>query len=86
MVLTSLTLFSDNGRSNIVDLVKDKAKYHSLKKAKKETLIKEFNQVKASASQRPPTITARSRAAECARSFQFVKEEVHILHTTFTYY
>ncbi|KAG2032716.1 hypothetical protein BDR03DRAFT_835929, partial [Suillus americanus] len=68
-----------NGRSNIVDLVKDKAEYHSLKKAEKETLIKEFNQVKASASQRPPTITARSRAAECARSFQFVKEELDAL-------
>ncbi|KAG2352377.1 hypothetical protein BDR07DRAFT_1498432 [Suillus spraguei] len=70
---------ADNGRSNIVDLVKDKAKYHSLKKAEKETLIKEFDQVKASASQRPPTITARSRAAECARSFQFVKEELDAL-------
>jgi hypothetical protein len=86
MVFTSLTLFSDNGWSYIVDLMKDKAEYHSLKKAKKETLIKEFDQVKASASQHPPTITARSHAAECARSFQFVKEEVHILHATFTYY
>ncbi|KAG1843761.1 hypothetical protein F4604DRAFT_1689370 [Suillus subluteus] len=70
---------ADNGRSNIVDLVKDKAEYHSLKKAEKETLIKEFDQVKASASQRPPTITAHSRAAECARSFQFVKEELDAL-------
>ncbi|KAG2159179.1 uncharacterized protein EDB93DRAFT_1245732 [Suillus bovinus] len=70
---------ANNERSNIVDLVKDKAEYHSLKKAEKETLIKEFNQVKASTSQCPPTITARSRAAECARSFQFVKEELDAL-------
>ncbi|KAG0691537.1 hypothetical protein DFH29DRAFT_1010831 [Suillus ampliporus] len=70
---------ADNGRSNIVDLVKDKAEYHTLKKAEKETLIKEFDQVKASASHCPPTTTTRSRATECARSFQFVKEELDTL-------
>ncbi|KAG2354911.1 hypothetical protein BDR07DRAFT_1493927 [Suillus spraguei] len=65
----------DNQWSNIVDLVKDKAEYHSLKKVEKEMLIKEFDLVKASASHHPPTITTRSHAAECAHIFQFVKEE-----------
>ncbi|KAG1762678.1 hypothetical protein EV702DRAFT_1226362 [Suillus placidus] len=45
----------------------------------KEQLIIDFDKVKKSSQDRPPNITAKSRAAECSRSFQFVREELEAL-------
>ncbi|KAG1727167.1 uncharacterized protein EDB91DRAFT_1086508 [Suillus paluster] len=50
------------------------------KSNQKEELIIEFDKVKKGAQDRPPNITARTHAAECARSFQFVREELKALN------
>ncbi|KAG1780202.1 hypothetical protein EV702DRAFT_1255566 [Suillus placidus] len=66
-------------KSNIADLVKEKTEYHRLTTEEKEQLIIDFDKVKKSSQDRPPNITAKSRAAECSRSFQFVREELEAL-------
>ncbi|KAG1848434.1 hypothetical protein F4604DRAFT_1593923 [Suillus subluteus] len=66
-------------KSNIADLVKETTEYHQLTAEQKTRLILDFDEVKKGARDRPPNITARSRATECARSFQYVKEEFEAL-------
>ncbi|KAG1719237.1 hypothetical protein EDB19DRAFT_1919195 [Suillus lakei] len=66
-------------RSNIADFVKETTEYHQLTAEQKTKLILDFDEVKKGARDRPPNITARSRATECARSFQYVKEEFEAL-------
>ncbi|KAG1721799.1 hypothetical protein EDB19DRAFT_1599101, partial [Suillus lakei] len=66
-------------RSNIADFVKETTEYHQLTAEQKTKLILDFDEVKKGARDRPPNITARSCATECARSFQYVKEEFEAL-------
>ncbi|KAG0704164.1 hypothetical protein DFH29DRAFT_873948 [Suillus ampliporus] len=68
-----------NEKSNVADLVQHTAEYHDLTDAEKAKLAAEFDVIKKGASSRPPNITARTRAAECSRSFQYVKEELEAL-------
>ncbi|KAG1764291.1 hypothetical protein EV702DRAFT_938745, partial [Suillus placidus] len=67
-------------KSNISELVKKASDYRELTDQQKEELISEFDKVKKGAQDRPPNITARTRAAEYARSFQFVREELEALN------
>ncbi|KAG1848704.1 hypothetical protein DFJ58DRAFT_729739 [Suillus subalutaceus] len=53
--------------------------YHCLTAEEKEQLIIDFDKVKKSSQDHPPNITAKSCAAECSRSFQFVREELKAL-------
>ncbi|KAG2739821.1 hypothetical protein P692DRAFT_201811305 [Suillus brevipes Sb2] len=71
---------STDKKSNVSELVKKASDYHELTDQQKEELIIEFDKVKKGAQDRPPNITARTRAAECARSFQFVREELEALN------
>ncbi|KAG2117738.1 hypothetical protein DEU56DRAFT_747916 [Suillus clintonianus] len=66
-------------KSNIADFVKETTEYHQLTAEKKTRLILDFDEVKKGARDRPPNITAHSHATECARSFQYVKEEFEAL-------
>ncbi|KAG1721781.1 uncharacterized protein EDB91DRAFT_1274880 [Suillus paluster] len=66
-------------KSNIADVVKEKTEYHRLTAEEKEQLIIDFDKVKKSSQDCPPNITAKSRAAECSRSFQLVREELEAL-------
>ncbi|KAG1798563.1 uncharacterized protein HD556DRAFT_1440268 [Suillus plorans] len=68
-----------NEKSNVADLVKHTAEYHDLTDEEKTKLVAEFDAIKKGASNRPPNITTRTRAAECSRSFQYVKEELEAL-------
>lgn len=63
-------------KSNIANLAKDETEYHQLTTEEKAQLIIDFDKVKKSSRDRPPNITARSRAAKCSRNFQLVREEV----------
>lgn len=80
IILTTLTRHGEgkdfNEKLNVADLVQHTAEYHDLTDADKAKLVAEFDAIKKGASSRPPNITARTRAAECGRSFQYVKEEV----------
>ncbi|KAG1787354.1 uncharacterized protein HD556DRAFT_1312814 [Suillus plorans] len=67
-------------KSNVSDLVKEASDYHELTDQQKKQLISEFDKVKKGAQDRPPNITAHTRAAECAHSFQFVREELEALN------
>ncbi|KAG2132731.1 uncharacterized protein EDB93DRAFT_1107808 [Suillus bovinus] len=66
-------------KSNIANLAKDETEYHQLTTEEKAQLIIDFDKVKKSSRDRPPNITTRSRAAECSRSFQLVREELEAL-------
>ncbi|KAG1736613.1 uncharacterized protein EDB91DRAFT_1055558, partial [Suillus paluster] len=68
-----------NDKSNVADLVQHTAEYRDLTDAEKAKLVAEFNALKKGASNRPPNITARTCAAECGRSFQYIKEELEAL-------
>ncbi|KAG1723102.1 hypothetical protein EDB19DRAFT_1834727 [Suillus lakei] len=66
-------------KSNIVDFVKEATEYHQLTAEQNKKLVLDFDEVKKGARDRPPNITACSCAAECARSFQYVREEFEAL-------
>ncbi|KIK37434.1 hypothetical protein CY34DRAFT_109091 [Suillus luteus UH-Slu-Lm8-n1] len=71
---------SANKKLNISELVKKASNYHELTDQQKEELVIEFYKVKKGPQDRPPNITARTRAPECAHSFQFVREELEALN------
>jgi hypothetical protein len=60
----------------MAEIINDRAEYNSLTKEEKEELVKEFDEVKKCATDRPPNITPRVKAIESAKSFQVIKEEV----------
>ncbi|KAG2337038.1 hypothetical protein BDR05DRAFT_952910 [Suillus weaverae] len=68
-----------NEKSNVADLVQHTAEYCDLTDAEKAKLVAEFDAIKKGAGNCPPNITARMCAAECGRSFQYVKEELKAL-------
>lgn len=76
-LLTTYILDKDiHEKSNIADFVKESTEYHQLTAEQKAKLILDFDKVKKAARDCPSNITAHSHAAECARSFQYVREEV----------
>ncbi|KAG1799392.1 uncharacterized protein HD556DRAFT_1439775 [Suillus plorans] len=66
-------------KSNIADFVKEATEYHQLTAEQRTKLILDFDEVKKGAQDCPLNITTHSRAAECARSFQYMKEELEAL-------
>ncbi|KAG0692420.1 hypothetical protein DFH29DRAFT_817589 [Suillus ampliporus] len=68
-----------NEKLNVADLVQHTTEYHDLMDAEKAKLAAKFDAIKKGASSCPPNITAQTHAAECGRSFQYVKEELKAL-------
>ncbi|KAH7911641.1 hypothetical protein BJ138DRAFT_985364, partial [Hygrophoropsis aurantiaca] len=66
-------------RSNIRELVKNTADYQQLMTSQREALIEEFDRVKANARKKAPTISAKSRNAECSSSFKVIQNELGAL-------
>lgn len=63
-------------RSKMVEIINDRAEYSSLTEEEKEELVKEFDEVKKCAANRPPNITPCVKATEGTKSFQAIKDEV----------
>lgn len=53
----------------MIEIINDRSEYNSLTKAEKEELVKDFDEVKKHATDRPPNITPRVKATESAKSF-----------------
>ncbi|KAG1859682.1 hypothetical protein F4604DRAFT_1684637 [Suillus subluteus] len=70
---------SSDRRSKMVEIINDRAEYSSLMEEEKEELVKEFNEVKKHATNRPPNITPHVKETEGAKSFQAIKDELDAL-------
>ncbi|KAH7904518.1 hypothetical protein BJ138DRAFT_1019048, partial [Hygrophoropsis aurantiaca] len=68
-------------KSTIANLVQDTTEYHKLSDSQKVELVEKFDQIKANAMDRPPTLNAHSRAAEGTSSFDAVTTELTALKT-----
>ncbi|KAG1836668.1 hypothetical protein F4604DRAFT_1942991 [Suillus subluteus] len=64
--------------SKMVEIINDRAEYSSLMEEEKEELVKEFDEVKKCATNRPPNITPRVKATEgtkASRSLRMSKSD-----------